>query len=59
MQSEKDFVYDSYSIPVNEFWTDSKAKEPKINKIHDYPAKFPASIVDKSLNIAEEKKIHV
>lgn len=59
MQSEKVFEYDSDSIPVNEFWNDSKEKEPKIHKIHYYPAKFPAFIVDKSLKIAKEKKIQV
>ena len=40
------------SIQVDSFWNSSKEKELKMHRIHAYPAKFPAFIVNKALDFA-------
>ena len=40
-------------------WNFGEAKEPKIHRIHAYPAKFPAFITPKAVALARQKGVNV
>lgn len=44
--------YDFDRIVIDEFWNKSSAREARMHTIHNYPAKFPAFIVDKAIEYA-------
>jgi DNA modification methylase len=43
-----------YDIEIDPFWNIGEKKELKIHKIHAYPAKFPAFILEKGLEYASK-----
>ena len=45
--------YNFDSIEIDEFWNKSSIKEARMHSIHNYPAKFPAFIVDKAVEYAK------
>ena len=45
-------TYNFDSIEVDEFWNKSSTKEARMHSIHNYPAKFPAFIADKTIEYA-------
>ena len=47
-----------YDIDVDTFWNTGTQKEMKIHRIHSYPAKFPAFILDKGLEFVSKKGLH-
>lgn len=44
--------YDFDGIVIDEFWNKSSSREARMHTIHNYPAKFPAFIVDKAIAYA-------
>ena len=40
-------------------WNFGDEKEPKIHRIHAYPAKFPAFITSKAVSVAQQNGIDV
>ena len=48
--------FDCASIPIDSFWNTEQAREQKMHRIHAYPAKFPAFITTKALDLYTEKK---
>lgn len=47
------------NLPVSDFWTKESTKSFKMHKIHWYPAKYPAYLVEKSLQYAKENNISI
>ncbi len=45
------------SIPIDPFWNAGDEKELKMHRIHSYPAKFPAFIINKALSYASKHQI--
>lgn len=44
---------------VEEYWNLGETPELKMHSLHAYPAKFPAFIADKAIQLALKKGIHV
>lgn len=44
--------YDFNEIEIDEFWNKSSDREDRMHAVHNYPAKFPAFIVDKAIEYA-------
>jgi methylase of polypeptide subunit release factors len=51
--------FDYSKIRVCSDWNTDKSSELKIHRIHAYPAKFPAFLVSKAIELAKEKNIDV
>jgi methylase of polypeptide subunit release factors len=47
------------AIPESEYWARGGEVEQRIHKIHSYPAKFPAFITTKALEVAKRHRIEV
>ncbi|RUX04164.1 hypothetical protein EN851_28250 [Mesorhizobium sp. M8A.F.Ca.ET.208.01.1.1] len=45
--------------PVSADWTESASPESKIHRIHAYPARFPAFLVQRSIDYAQAEGVHV
>ncbi len=48
-----------FKLKENSFWSAANAPEPKLHRIHAYPAKFPAFIPTKALQFAEQDGLQV
>ena len=46
---------DFATIPVDPFWNLGDDAEPKMHRIHAYPAKFPAFLASKSIDYAQSE----
>jgi methylase of polypeptide subunit release factors len=51
--------FDYSKIRVSSDWNTDKSNELKIHRIHAYPAKFPAFLVSKAIELAKGKNIDV
>lgn len=50
---------DFNDIPIDSNWNMPSLKEKKIHNIHSYPAKFPAFITTKAIELSESRGINV
>jgi methylase of polypeptide subunit release factors len=48
---------DFATIPIDSFWNIGDDAEPKMHRIHAYPAKFPAFLASKSIDYAQSENI--
>lgn len=48
-----------HGLKENEYWRAGRSAEPRLHRIHAYPAKFPAFIPTKALQFAEEEGLKV
>ena len=56
---EDALTYDISNVQVEEYWNLGETPELKMHSLHAYPAKFPAFIADKAIQLALKKGIHV
>lgn len=56
---EDALTYDISKVQVEEYWNLGETPELKMHSLHAYPAKFPAFIADKAIQLALKKGIHV
>lgn len=54
-----DLNIDFDTIQISDFWTCNDTKDSKMHRIHWYPAKFPAFLVEKSLKYAKDQNIEI
>ena len=47
------------AVCSNGFWDVAEEREPKIHRIHPYPAKFPAFLTSKAINYAADRGLAV
>jgi methylase of polypeptide subunit release factors len=48
---------DFATIPIDPLWNIGNGAEPKMHRIHAYPAKFPAFLASKSIDYAQSENI--
>lgn len=51
--------YNSEEIDIDEYWNTEDFPAMKMHSIHAYPAKFPAFIATKAINLAQMQGVHI
>lgn len=52
-------TFDFDKVPIDPYWNVSGEQELKMHRIHSYPAKFPAFIATKAMELAKKSNLNV